>query len=107
MKARAGDHSKGKSVLLNVAESIGTTLGTIAAKANAMRTPGRNPRSGSVRLSANGIVPKKKKREDHTKDSAQEIPKPIKVTKSPRRGLHKTPSRGQKARAVSAKSSHR
>jgi hypothetical protein len=35
MKARRGKHSKGEGLLISVAESIGSTLGTIAAKADA------------------------------------------------------------------------
>jgi hypothetical protein len=57
MKARAAKSKEGKSVLTAVAESLGLTLGVIAAKANAAQEAlTENPIAVSVRRSAHTLV---------------------------------------------------
>jgi len=92
MKARRGRRSK-DTALYNVAESIGTALGTVVAKANAAQKA--LTRSSVVRRvegETNKVVRKSKRAAQKTTNRAARTLKSSKAAKTTRRGLRRAAS---------------
>lgn len=107
MKARATTLRKDKSLLLSVAESIGSALGTIAAKAHVVEALARDPRTPSARPRASRLVGEASKHRRHTINSTLEAPTRSRLAKKTRRGSRKSASSRRGERAASTKSLHK
>ena len=71
MKARTSKRNKDSALLISVAESIGSTLGTLAAKANAaQKAITRSRAAHSVKREAKKLVHKSKSVTRKTRRSA-------------------------------------
>lgn len=97
MKSQAANVGQGKRLLMRAAESIGSTLGTIAAKANAIPGLARTLETDSKRPGANKAVPKKRK-------PGRAAPEHRKLARSSRRASRRPSSGGATVRAARAKS---
>jgi hypothetical protein len=89
MKARTGKRTKDEALLISVAESIGSTLGTIAAKAAAQKAPWSGKGKKLLRKSK-GLTPK-------TKNAAARNLKRSKLARATRRGLRRATSSAKRA----------
>ena len=107
MKSSAATLSQHKSVLISVAESIGSALGTIAAKAHAVEDLARDPRTASTNRSANRLVQKVSKTRRHTATSRPEGSTRTKLEKNSRRGSDNAASTRRRQRAARTKSLHK
>jgi hypothetical protein len=80
MKARTSKRNKDSALLISVAESIGSTLGTLAAKANAaQKAITQSHAAHSVKRESKKLMRKSKSVASKTRRSA-----PIKLRKSKR-----------------------
>jgi hypothetical protein len=104
MKVRAVNIHGDKSRLVSMAESIGSTLGLIAAKVNAVHdiTPGSRP--ASTRRS-NKRTPKTKKARRNAPVALSSAPSPRKAATKTRRPSARSVRR--RVRAAPARSSHK
>ena len=111
MASHQRKHAQGETILANVAESIGSTLGTIAAKARAL--PEALSHSSFVRTAEHEgkkFVRKGKTVVRKVKKAASKSPKSLKSKQTSRRSLHPTTIVGKRAaRTISArkKTTHR
>ncbi len=97
MKARRGRHSK-DTALNNVAESIGTALGTIVAKANAaQKVLTRSSVVRGVERGAKKVVRKSKRAARKTRNAAAASLKRSKLAKARRRGVRRATSSVKRA----------
>ena len=98
MRARRGQRTKDGALLTSVAESIGSALGTIAAKANAaQKVLTRSIVVHSVERGAKKFVRKSKRSVRKTANVAAANLKRNKVTKAARRGLRRATSSVKRA----------
>jgi hypothetical protein len=98
MKARSGKHSKDEGLLLSVAESIGSTLGTIAAKADAaQKAITRSSIAHTAEREGTNLVRKSKSLARKTKSTAARNLKSGKLASATRRGLRSASSLAKRA----------
>jgi hypothetical protein len=101
MKARTGRHTKDEALLISMAESIGSTLGSIAAKADAaQKALSPSHIVETVQREGKRLVRKSKTAARRTRNKAAANLRTRKVAKAARRG--RTRSRAA-ARRASAK----
>jgi hypothetical protein len=101
MKARTGRHTKDEALLISMAESIGSTLGSIAAKADAaQKALSPSHIAETVQREGKRLVRNSKTAARKTRNKAAANPRTRKVAKDARRG--RTRSRAA-ARRASAK----
>jgi hypothetical protein len=101
MKARTGRHTKDEALLISMAESIGSTLGSIAAKADAaQKALSPSHIAETVQRGGKRLVRKSKTAVRRTRSKAAANLRTRKVAKAARRG--RTRSRAA-ARRASAK----
>ena len=105
MKARVGRHTKDEALLISMAESIGSTLGSIAAKADAAQkalNPSRIAKT--VQREGKKLVRKGKTIAERTRNKAAANVRPRKVTEAARRDVRRTTSSAKRvARRARAK----
>jgi hypothetical protein len=93
MKARAGRHTKDEAVLISMAESIGSTLGSIAAKADAaQKALSPSHIAETVQREGKKLVRKSKTIALRTRNKAAANLRTNKVTKVARRGARQAAS---------------
>jgi len=93
MKARAGRHTKDEALLISMAESIGSTLGSIAAKADAaQKALSPSHIADTVQREGRKLVRKSKTVARRTKTKAAANLRTSKVVKAARRGVRKATS---------------
>jgi hypothetical protein len=105
MKARKGKRTKDEELLIGVAESIGSTLGTIAAKADAAQKL-LAPRHvvDTVEREGKKLLQKSKRMVRQTKRAATSTLRNSKAGKATRRGLRRASASAKRtARRGSAK----
>jgi len=101
MKARTGRHTKDEALLISMAESIGSTLGSIAAKADAaQKALSPSHIAETVQREGKRLVRKSKTAARRTRNKVAANLRTRKVAKAARRG--RTRSRAA-ARRASAK----
>ena len=104
MKVRVANTHRDKSMLVSVAESIGSTLGTIAAKVNAVQNVTLTSKPASARR-RNKPALKAKKSGSNTALSPAPVTSRSKAAKKTR-GSHAAPV-GPRARASTTRSFHK
>jgi hypothetical protein len=97
MKLQAASIGHGKRLLMSVAESIGSALGTIAAKANVIEGLARTPETDPQRPGASKAVLKGKR-------SRRAASEHRKLASGSSRASRKTTSGGRAVRTAKAKS---
>jgi len=98
MKARKGKRTKDATLLYSVAETIGSALGTIAAKAGAaQKALSQNSAVRSVEREAKKFARKSKRSVRKVSSAAAANLKRSKAAKAPRRGLHRATSSVKRA----------
>jgi hypothetical protein len=102
MKVRVVNIHGDKSRLVTMAESIGSTLGLLAAKVNAVHDITPNSRAASKRRRSKRTSKAGKSRRN-AQAASSSTPSPRKATTKTRRGT--TSSAGRRARAAPARSS--
>jgi hypothetical protein len=98
MKARTRSHAKDAALLTSLAESIGSALGTIAAKANAaQKALGRSSAVHVVEREGKRLARKSKRAVRKTTKATAASLKRSKVAKAARRGLRRASSSVKRA----------
>lgn len=98
MKARTRSHAKDAALLTSLAESIGSALGTIAAKANAaQKALSRSSAVHVVEREGERLARRSKRAVRKTGKAATEILKRSKAAKTVRRGLRRAGSSVKRA----------
>jgi hypothetical protein len=98
MKARKGKRTKDKALLINVAESIGSTLGTIAAKADAaQKALTRSSAAHTVEREGKKLMRKSKGVARKTKNAVARNLKSSKPARATGRGLRRATSSAKRA----------
>jgi hypothetical protein len=98
MKARTGRRTKDAALLTTVAESIGSALGTLAAKANAaQKAISRSSAVHVVEREAGRLVRKSKRAARKTTKAAAASLKRSRVAKATRRRLRRATSSAKQA----------
>ena len=93
MKARAGKHTKDEALLISMAESIGSTLGSIAAKADAaQKALSPSHIAETVQREGKKLVRKSKTVARRTRKKAAADLRTNKVAKAARRGVRQAAS---------------
>lgn len=105
MKARTGRHTKDEALLISMAESIGSTLGSIAAKADAaQKALSPSHIAETVQREGRKLVRKSKTVARRTRNKAAANLRTSKVAKATRRGVrHASSSAKRVARRARAK----
>jgi hypothetical protein len=98
MKARARRHTKDAALLTSLAESIGSALGTIAAKANAaQKVLTRSSAAHIVEREGKRLARRSKTVASKTRKAAAASLKRSKVAKATKRGLRRAASSTKRA----------
>jgi hypothetical protein len=98
MKTRTGKRTKDVTLLVSVAESIGSTLGTIAAKANAaQKALTRSRVARTLKREGKNLTRKSKRAARRTTNAATKNLKDSKIVKASRRGLRRVTSSAKRA----------
>jgi hypothetical protein len=98
MKARMGKRTKDEAILISVAESIGSTLGTIAAKADAaQKALTRSSAAHTVDREGKMLMRKSKRVARKTKNAVARNLKRSKLARVTRRGLRRATSASKRA----------
>jgi hypothetical protein len=98
MKARRGKHSKDEAFLISVAESVGSTLGTIAAKADAAhKAVTRSSIVHTAEREGRKLVRGSKRLARKTRSIAARNLKSSKLAKATRRSLRSASSSAKRA----------
>ncbi len=93
MKARKGRHTKDEALLISMAESIGSTLGSIAAKADAaQKALSPSHIAETVQREGKKLVRKSKAVARRTKNKTAANLRTSKVAKATRRGVRRAAS---------------
>ena len=93
MKARTGRHTKDEALLISMAESIGSTLGSIAAKADAaQKALSPSHIAETVQREGKKLVRKSKTIARRTRNKAAANLRTSKVAKAARRGVRQAAS---------------
>jgi hypothetical protein len=100
MKARTSRHTKDKALLISMAESIGSTLGSIAAKADAaQKALSPSHIADTVQREGRKLVRKSKAVARRTRNKASANRRTSKVAKAARRGARRVRTTARRARA--------
>jgi hypothetical protein len=100
MKARTGRHTKDEALLISMAESIGSTLGSIAAKADAaQKALSPSHIAETVQREGKRLVRKSKTVARRTRNNAATNLRTSKVAKAARRGRTRSRAAARRARA--------
>jgi hypothetical protein len=104
MKARTGRHTKDEALLISMAESIGSTLGSIAAKADAaQKALSPSHIAEAVQREGRKLLRKSKTVARRTRNKAAANLRTSKVAKATRRGVRHASSAERVARRARAK----
>jgi hypothetical protein len=100
MKARTGRHTKDEALLISMAESIGSTLGSIAAKADAaQKALSASHIAETVQRERKRLVRKSKTVARRTRNKAAANLRARQVAKAERRGRTRSRTAARRARA--------
>jgi hypothetical protein len=100
MKARTGRHTKDKALLISMAESIGSTLGSIAAKADAtQKALSPSHIAETIQREGKNLVRKSKSVARRTSNKAAANLRTRKVAKAARRGGTRSRAAARRAKA--------
>jgi hypothetical protein len=100
MKARTGRHTKDEALLISMAESIGSTLGSIAAKADAaQKALSPSHIAETVQRKGKRLVRKSKTVARRTRNKAAANLRARQVAKAERRGRTRSRTAARRARA--------
>jgi len=102
MKARTGRHTKDKALLISMAESIGSTLGSIAAKADAtQKALSPSHIAETIQREGKNLVRKSKSKSvaRRTSNKAAANLRTRKVAKAARRGGTRSRAAARRAKA--------
>jgi hypothetical protein len=98
MNARTGKRTKDEAVMIRVAKSIGSTLGTIAAKADAaQKALTRSSAAHIVKREGKMLMRKSKGVTPKTKNAVARNLKRSKLARATRRGLRRATSSAKRA----------
>ena len=98
MKARRGKRTKDEALLISVAESIGSTLGAFAAKANAaQKALTRSRAAHNVKREGKKLMRKGKRAARKAGNTTAANLKRSKLAKAARRGLRRATSSAKRA----------
>jgi hypothetical protein len=100
MKARTGRHTKDEALLISMAESIGSTLGSIAAKADAaQKALSPSHIAETVQREGKRLVRQSKTVARRTRNKAAANVRTRRVAKAARRGRTRSRAAARRARA--------
>ena len=100
MKARTGRHTKDEALLISMAESIGSTLGSIAAKADAaQKALSPSHIAETIQREGKNLVRKSKSVARRTSSKAAANLRTRKVAKAARRGGTRSRAAARRAKA--------
>jgi hypothetical protein len=100
MKARTGRHTKDEALLISMAESIGSTLGNIAAKAGAtQKALSPSHIAETIQREGKSLLRKSKSVARRTTNKAAASLRTRKVAKAARRGRTRSRAAARRARA--------